>query len=673
MSGRNRQLLPIALFILALAPGCEENAPDDLIMVEETTEAIVFVKTKGEETLNRSNAEGNLYKLSPISPDGNVTPITNFVGASVSDPCVSFDGERILFSMRPPEGGARNIYEIDADGTNMRQVTAGGGNDFDPLYLPDGNIMFTSSRAGEMDEYNHSPAEHLFIGGLDGSGIHRISFNQSDDFDPVLMPSGLIVYTRWEHFGTFNRFPLFFTTQEGSQTFHKYGPHNRNFFHAQPTPDGRMIAIESRSVNEDAGPIAILKTEQGPADPAGSDTDLHWDVLTAEVNGNGAPWTFGAFKYPFALGGSRYIASYTLPAASESEVDYGLYTFTLSQRGAGTTEDPASISIDDLTFLYNDPEWNEYDAQLLAPREKPPVTPSVIDESKDFGIFMGHNVFKRGENDGQERPEKGVDTINEMAIIAAIPTMAGEPNDFSANTFEKRAIIGFAPVYEDGSFRIKVPADVPLTFATLDEHRRGFVVKRTWIYVRPGETVDQCTGCHTDRGFVDIEAADTTPIAATREPTDLNISPENYTYINYRDQISPIVERNCAGCHLETYVERDSLEITLNDSLGVLDSLWLTVTDTLAPPGSLDLTSVLDTIGQRMQVFPRAYINLSGGNTMGGNSVTVPPFPRRSLLIDYVLGLGVAADKGAHPGDHVLTDQEKELFNLWVTLGAQYR
>jgi Tol biopolymer transport system component len=84
----------------------------------------VFVKTTGEETLNRSWASGNLYKLSPIAPDGVVTPITNFTGASISDPAVSFDGKKILFSMRPPGGVNRNIYEINADGTGCARSRA---------------------------------------------------------------------------------------------------------------------------------------------------------------------------------------------------------------------------------------------------------------------------------------------------------------------------------------------------------------------------------------------------------------------------------------------------------------------------------------------------------------------------------------------------------------------
>ncbi len=659
-SGKN--LVWTGLLILALAPGCQESAPDDLIVEEETTEVLIFVKTKGEETLNRSNAEGNLYKLSPISPDGKVTAITNYTGARISDPTVSYDGTKILFSMRPPGGSARNIYEINVDGTELRQVTSGGGDDFDPLYLPDGCVMFTSNRDGEMDEYNHSPAEHLYRCDMDGENIERVSFNQSDDFDPTVLPSGQIVYTRWEHFGNFNRFPLFVTNPDGTGTFHKYGPHNRNFFHAQPTPDGRLIAIESTRINMDAGPIAVLKLEGGPADPAVGDN--HWDVLTTQVNNDGAPWAYGAFKYPFPLEGNKYVASYTLPSATEDEVDYGLYTFTLKETGAGTEEDPARIEIVDLTFLYNDPEWNEYDACIAAPRDKEPVIEYSVDKSVDFGIFMAQDIFNRGTSDGQERPQKGVDVIDKIAVIAARPTMRGEMNNISANEFEKRALLGFAPVQEDGSFRIKVPADMPVSFATLDDLERGFVVKRTWIYTRPGEEFDKCTGCHEDRGTSGEFISNPNPLAKNMEPTDLNIRIEDATVINYENDIGPIVQAKCQGCHLPT--------ITYRDSLVLPDSVLVLVPDTTAPPGSLDLSPDIDTT-MMDRVFPRAYISLSGENEMGGGNVVSPAFPRRSKLIDYVMGIGAAADQGQHPVGGELTQDEVDLFKMWVLLGAQYK
>jgi hypothetical protein len=642
--------LAAACLLQATATGCRDSAPDDLIQQEETTQAVVFVKTTASGTLNRTEAPANLYKLSPISPDGVVSPITNFTGANICDPAVSFDGKKILFSMRPSGGGNHNIWEIDADGTHLRQVTSGGGDDFDPLYLPDGRIAFTSTRSGEMDEYNHAPSATLHTCNMDGSGIERISFNQSDDFDPELLPDGRLVYTRWEHFGTMNRFPLFFTNPDGTGTFHFFGPHGRNFFHPAMTPDGRLLAIESTMVEEDMGPLAVLKPEQGPSDPVTGPTDLHWDVLTPQVNTDGEPWPYGAFKYPRSLSGNTYLASYTLPAATGEETDYALYTFTLDQAGAGTQDSPATFSIGNLTFLYNDPNTNEFDAQLLAPHSRPPVIASTVNHSVTYGEFLAQDVFNRGTGDGQEVPVRGTDPLDSIAVIAARPTLVGEMNDFSANDFEKRALIGFAPVQSDGSFRIRVPADTPISFATLDNLGRGFVVKRTHLYVRPGETFDRCAGCHEDRQAGGPVHTNPNPAAALLPAHDLNIPAANFMVINYQNDIGPIVNAKCVSCHTPVIVGPDT---------------------TVA--GNLDLTSVPDTIRMN-RIFPRAYVNLSGEMMSGGPQVTDPAFPRRSRLIDYVLGAGSRSGMGSHPsGADSLTAVERRKFNLWVLLGAQYK
>jgi hypothetical protein len=664
---RNLLLLLSVPILAGVTAGCRSgSAPDDLIQSEATTQAVVFVKTSGEETLNRSWASGNLFLLSPPSPDGVVTPLTNFAGASVSDPCVSFDGERILFSMRPPGDQHRNIWEIRADGSGLRQITSGDGHDFDPLYMPDGRIMFTSSRGNEMDEYNHSPAEHLHRCNPDGSGVERLSFNQSDDFDPTLLPNGRVVYTRWDHFGTFNRFPLFATNPDGTGTFHHYGPHNRNFFHASPTGDGRLIAIESTRINEDAGPIALLKTEAGPADPPRSDLSGHWDVLTANVNNGGAPWPYGAFKYPHSLGQNQFIASYTLPAATEEDVDYGLYTFSLRQTGAGTPEDPATLEIVDLTFLYNDPESNEYDAQLVAPRPMPPVIEDVVDSRASTGTFIAQDVFNRSDRDGQEVPQFGSQPIDRIALIAARPTRPGESRSFSANQFEKRALIGFADVEADGSFKIDVPADTPLSFAILDEHDRGIVTKRTHIYVRPGETFT-CTGCHENRTFGEPVPTNPNPIADTKPSQDLDVPPDEWEIINYVEDIGPIVQSKCAPCHYTQYLERVIGQI---DETGTL--VQVTVVDTLEAPALLDLSDTLVEGGEMMAEFPRGYLNLSGEPEEDVPNFVRPAFPRRSVLIDAVLGLDSHAGAPHPTGSFALTDAEKRLFNLWVLLGAQY-
>jgi hypothetical protein len=92
------------------------------------------------------------------------------------------------------------------------------------------------------------------------------------------------------------------------------------------------------------------------------------------------------------------------------------------------------------------------------------------------------------------------------------------------------------------------------------------------------------------------------------------------------------------------------------------------------PPGGLDLTAVPDT-AREMRIFPRGYINLSGASLKLTSQETDPPFPHRSRLIDYVMGVGTRAGQGVHPSDpaDTLTAVERREFNLWVTMGAQYK
>jgi Tol biopolymer transport system component len=225
--------MPLLLAAVCLA-GCRGSAPDDLIGGERTTEALIFVKASTEESLNRTRSESNLYILAPITPDGEVQPLTSYASASIYDPCVSFDGKKVLFSMAPEPGQPRNIWEMNVDGSGLHKITGRDsqgrdGDDFDPLYLPDGRIAFTSDRPGYLDEYNRSLSEVLHVCNADGSALAQISFNMSDDFDPFLLPTGMIGYTRWDHHGTTNRFPMFSTRPDGSGTFHMFGPHDRNF------------------------------------------------------------------------------------------------------------------------------------------------------------------------------------------------------------------------------------------------------------------------------------------------------------------------------------------------------------------------------------------------------------------------------------------------------------
>jgi hypothetical protein len=89
--------------------------------------------------------------------------------------------------------------------------------------------------------------------------------------------------------------------------------------------------------------------------------------------------------------------------------------------------------------------------------------------------------------------------------------------------------------------------------------------------------------------------------------------------------------------------------------------------------GGLDLTAVPDT-AMMNRVFPRGYVNLSGASMKLASQEVEPAFPRKSRLIDYVLGLGSRAGMGPHPpAPDTPTAEERRAFNFWVLLGAQYK
>ena len=644
----------------AVLPSCRGSAPEDLIVGEQTTEMLVFVKASSEESQNRTRAASNLYVLAPISADGAVRPLTSFADAAIQDPCVSFDGERVLFSMAPEPGAPRNIWEVHVDGTGLRRVTGTdargrSGDDFDPLYLPDGRIAFTSNRPGHLDEYNRSRAEVLHVVNADGSGLEQISFNMSDDFDPFLLANGRIAYTRWDHHGTQNRFPLFATNPDGSGTFHLFGPHNLNFFHTETVPDGRLVAILSNEVNGDAGRVALLRLEGTHGDPPAPELVA---TLTPEIELDGPPFVRGAFKYPRWIGDNRFVVSYSLPfgadAPSEEEIDeeeadYGLYTFEVLPDGQG------GETISNLTFLYNDPTSQEYDAQLVAPHERPPVVASTLDPNATTGEFHVSSIFTRQTGDGQERPQPG--EVSQVMVIEALPTMPGDPRGISTTEFERKRILGTAPVESDGSFRIRVPANTPISFNVLDADGRSMVTKRNWIYARPGESFLTCTGCHGPRGA----SASLNTLAMARAATDLEVPVAAREVVNFIDTLQPVVEAKCTDCHQPTFTTR------------IVNGF--TVIDTTAAPGDLDLRMIAVTDTVTNETFPQAYLSLAGGmEGMMGSTVVVPGFSRRSRLIDVLRSLGTAAAQPAHPqGAEALTDAEKRTFTLWVDLGAQYR
>jgi len=225
------------------------NAPADVILEKSGQAALVFVK-ENSRLNNRSNAMRSnvdeyypgtdIYILDPISPQGDVRNLTKQYTQQgqtredryghAADPEISYDGRKILFSMRRNRDSHWHLYEMNLDGTDLNQLTEQTvGHDMDPIYLPNGQILFASTRSQIVDEYERreSPLLHVADRLADGrlTNIRQISFNQSHDTNPMVHSSGKIYYSRWEHLGNPNKFSIFTINPDGTRPFVLYGNH----------------------------------------------------------------------------------------------------------------------------------------------------------------------------------------------------------------------------------------------------------------------------------------------------------------------------------------------------------------------------------------------------------------------------------------------------------------
>ncbi|MBI5832841.1 MAG: PD40 domain-containing protein [Armatimonadetes bacterium] len=643
-----------------------------------------------------TNAGGRLLVLDGLHPGAPLRDLAPGFDGVFWRPDLSYDGRRVVFCYLPKDGPSYNLYEVGVDGQGPRRLTNSPYDDLDPIYLPDGNLMFSTTRGNTY--IRCLPQSRAFVMArcdANGKNIYLVSQGNEPDYLPSMMPDGRVIYTRWEY----TERPLWrvqsLWTARPDGTGHAAYWGNSSVYpdllwepRAVPGTDLIMCTCAGHhSVFN--GCLTLINVNEGRNHPDGVHK-ITSDVAWPEVGDSNDPVDKRSFSPRYHRTGdfTAYMAPYPL-----SPNLFLVSARTGPQTGGNSLQqDPEVVryglylmDIDGNKELIYRGRHNAWYAQPLRPRAKPPTLASTVawakpDEQAQPGTFFSSNVYQ-GAAGLKPGSAKWLRVLQMDAKTYSMGFKSLRHSGPAVSILQEdgvKRILGTTPVEPDGSVNFEVPAGKALHFQLLDEQGRCIQIMRSFTGVQPGEKRG-CVGCHEMHNTAPTPPR-TMPAAMRRAALPLTEPSWGAgTSVSFERFCQPVLDRNCGLCHADNGRATPVLDLTLRSGVnegGISEA-------NLLPYKQPYLTLVGDAWGypsrladgeaapQRGQpgygMAGPICVEGTGGDTMGGLR-TLRPY----TMLSSASPLIALAMSGTHYGVKVEGEDLQRLI-AWVDCNCVYR
>jgi hypothetical protein len=447
----------------------------------------------------------------------------------------SADGSKLVFAARAGAASGLDLWLLEPAANRCQRLTSDNGrlqgsvrvHNFDPVFAPDGSIVFASTRRGLLTLKRFLPNADLYRVGpsLDFGQAEQMTVLSGSELAPAFMQNGQVTFTvekatpdfyqlsgRRINWDLTDYHPLLAQRAQSDDTFGDLKPsvgYQQGTEIREALDRNFLLILSDTNARGAGGALAVFNRSVGPFEQGRDEKTFVRSMHLADPAVTGRAGSQGVYRSPSSLPDGQILASYAANVGDPAR-DTPRYDLVAYDERAGTRRVLLAGGASSLV----EATLGAKRAGRLLFRNAPQLVfggGSASDGAANvhfpdlpaLATLLNANL-RRGRN------IDAFDGARFLAVYDVAAPSSGAPDAASLQgperVFTQRTLLGVAPLERDGSVRVQLPARKPLIFELQDGSRRPIFTMREEHQLGPGEVISPgvprklfngvCAGCH---------------------------------------------------------------------------------------------------------------------------------------------------------------------------------